>query len=398
MSFEDNPSIYRELIIKLAENEKVVILIDEYDKPIIDYFDDLKKAEENRGILKNFYSILKDADHYIRFLFITGVSKFSKVSIFSDLNNLTDITLDKNYAQMIGWTQEEVEKYFDGYIEKVGERYKDIYPDIMSEIKKMYNGYSWDGVNFVYNPVSLMNLFSQQDFRNYWFETGTPTFLTKFIKNENYTVYDIENNDIKSDVLEKYDLQNITLLPLLFQTGYLTIKKYDLRRRVYTLDYPNKEVAEAMSVHILAELTIGKLDKTGLLLFDIIRSFEEKEIEEFIEHINTLFESIPYPIVDKNEKYFHSLFYIVMRLIGFTINAEILTIRGRVDAVVETDNDIFIIEFKVNQNAKTAIQQIREKKYAEKYKTDKRPVILLGINFSPENKRIDDFLVEGYVN
>lgn len=385
---------FRELIEKLSENGRVVILIDEYDKPIIDYLDDLEQANQNHKILKSFYSIIKDTDRFIRFLFITGVSKFSKVSIFSDLNNLDDITLDPNYATMIGWTQEEIEKYFPVFISDVQERYQEYYSDIKPQIKKWYNGYSWDGENFVYNPVSLMNLFSKQTFNNYWFSTGTPTFLMDIIRKNHYTAFDIEQKLISTDLLEKYDLKNMSFLPLLFQTGYLTIKKYNMFDNTIVLDYPNKEVAQSFSSHILSELTIGKLDKTNVLLHEIVGTFTGNNIEKFIRHINTLFKNVPYTIIEEKEKYYHSIFYVVMRLVGFTIDAEILTIDGRIDAVVRTDKEIYIIEFKINQDAQVAIDQIKEKGYAEKYKDDKRSIKLLGINFDTETRRVDDYMLQ----
>ena len=381
----------RALIEKLAETKKVVILIDEYDKPIIDYLDDIEKAEENRDILKSFYSIIKDSDQFIRFLFITGVSKFSKVSIFSDLNNLDDITLDPNFSTMLGWTIEEVEYYFADYLSEVQAVYSERFDDIKPLLKEWYNGYSWDGKNFVYNPVSLINLFSKRIFNNYWFSTGTPTFLTKKIKNEHYTSFDIENKVINPGLLDKYDLKNMSLIPLLFQTGYLTIKKWDIFDNLITLDYPNKEVADSFTTHTLAELTIGALDKTDMLLVEIVETFNSHNIQKFISHINTLFRNIPYTLIDEKEKYFHSVFYMVMKLVGFRIETEILTIDGRIDAVIKTKDKIYIIEFKINQDAGKAIRQIREKAYPEKYALDSRPKMLLGINFNSETRVIDDY-------
>lgn len=389
------PEKFKELIEKLSEKTQVAIIIDEYDKPIIDYTDDLDTAEKNRQILKNFYSVLKDADKHLKFLFITGVSKFSKVSIFSDLNNLEDITINKNYSRIVGWTKDEIEKYFPDYIKGVAEAYEDIFPDIMTEIKKMYNGYSWDGVTYVYNPVSLMNLFKNRDFRNYWFETGTPTMLMNIIKNRQLTAFDIENTYTSSEILDKYDFKNINLNSLLFQTGYLTITNINLRTRRIKLDYPNQEVAESFSKHIVSELTIGQFDTTQSLLFKIADSFTDDTIYKFIEYVNFLFKNIPYTIVENKEKYYHSLFYLIMKLTGYQIEAEVLTIDGRIDAVVKTDDNIFIIEFKIDQAAEIAIEQIRNKHYADKYADDKRPIYLVGINFDTEKKRIDDYVKIG---
>lgn len=388
---EDYPGKFRELIEKLSENGKVVVLIDEYDKPIVDYLTDLDKANENRSILKSFYSIIKDSDQYLRFFMITGVSKFSKVSIFSDLNNLDDITVNPKYATLVGWTQYEIEKYFQPFIDDIQTKYRDFYPDIKPEIKKWYNGYSWDGENFVYNPVSLMKLFDSCIFGNYWFNTGTPTFLIDLFRKNHFTPFDIENKKVDIDLLEKYDLSNMSLLPLLFQTGYLTIKKQDIFRQTIILDYPNQEVKNAFSKHLLAGLTIGNIDKTDLLLSGMVDDFESERIDKFMDKINLLFKNIPYTLIDEKEKYFHSIFFVVMRMVGFKIEAEVLTIDGRIDAVVKTENQVVVLEFKINQDAKIAIRQIQEKAYAEKYADDPRSKVLLGINFNTETRRVEEY-------
>jgi hypothetical protein len=389
----DKYSKFRALIKTLGQKSQLVILIDEYDKPIIDYLTNIEKAQENREILKNFYAIIKDSDQYIRFFFITGVSKFSKVSIFSDLNNLDDITLDRNFSTLLGWTQDEIEHYFGEYIDKVQQLYAEHHADIKPIIKEWYNGYSWDGKNFVYNPVSLMNLFNKQVFNNYWFATGTPTFLMQKIKDEQYTAFDIEKRKIDHGLLDKYSIENMSLLPLLFQTGYLTIKEYDIFQNTIVLDYPNKEVADSFTRHILSELTIGKMDKSNMLLDDMGDAFDQEDIDKFISQLNILFKNIPYSIIENKEKYFHSIFYMVMKLIGYKIECEILTIDGRIDAVVLTEKNIFIIEFKIDQDADAAIRQIKDKAYALKYQDDKRDIKLIGINFDSEKHKIDDWQI-----
>ena len=279
-----NGTKFEELIIKLSTNGQVVIIIDEYDKPIIDYMDNLTQAEKNRKILKNFYSVLKDSDKYIKLLFITGVSKFSQVSIFSDLNNLVDITVDENYSQIVGWTKEELEKYFPDYLKEVAEKYKNIFPDIMVEMKKWYNGYSWDGITRLFNPVSVMNFFQKKVFGNYWFKTGTPTMLMNIVKNRQLTAFDIENTYISTEILDKYDFNDIHFESLLFQTGYLTIKEFDIIYGEITLDYPNKEVAKSFSTHILSVLSDKQLNNTDNLLHKMRRNFLSNETDKFIEH------------------------------------------------------------------------------------------------------------------
>ena len=388
------PEQFEELIIKLSAQAQVAIIIDEYDKPIIDYMANVPQAEKNRDILKGFYSVLKDSDKYIKFLFITGVSKFSQVSIFSDLNNLIDITIDRNYSQIVGWTKEEVVKYFPDYLKDVSEKYKDIFPDIMPEIKKWYNGYSWDGISSVYNPVSLMNFFSKRDFKNYWFSTGTPTMLMDIIRTRKLTAFDMEEIIISPEILDKYDFTRIDFNSLLFQTGYLTIKKYNSLYGEITLGYPNREVEKSFSAHILSELTSGMLENTDSLLHKIRRSFLQNKIEKFIEYVNILLREIPYTLVENKERFFHSLFYLILKIQSFDIDVEILKIDGRIDAVVKTEDNIYIIEFKINQSAEIAIQQIKDKKYALTYTSDERPIQLLGINFDTDTKHIDDYIIE----
>ena len=392
-----NPSFssrFKELIINLAKIKKVVILIDEYDKPIIDYIDDIPKADENRKILKSFYSIIKDSDDYIKFFFVTGVSKFSQVSIFSDLNNLNDITLNEKYSTITGYTQKELENYFTEYIEGVKHKYKDIFPFIIKEIKKWYDGYSWDGRSFVYNPFSILTFFDNKEFGDYWFSTGTPTFLMKLIKQNHYTAFELENRTIYKGDLNKYDITKITLLPLLFQTGYLTIKKSNLAKQTITLDYPNAEVERSFTIHLLAELNDGKIDKASSTLVQLMEALENNETEKFLELVDSVFKGISYIIADNKEKYFHSIFYLIVKLLGFSIETEVMTIDGRIDAVITTDEYIYVIEFKAGQDAKTALQQIKDKEYHKKYLSAKKPVTLIGINFNIEKKTIDDYLIE----
>ncbi|OQX78869.1 MAG: hypothetical protein B6D61_04565 [Bacteroidetes bacterium 4484_249] len=354
----------------------------------------LAQADENRRILKNFYSVIKDSDDYIKFFFVTGVSKFSQVSIFSDLNNLFDITLDKNYSTITGYTQEELEQYFPEYIEKVAKDYEGVFDNLMKQIKKWYNGYSWDGRNFVYNPFSILNFFSQRNFGDYWFSTGTPTFLMKLMKQNRYTVFDLENRTVSKNSLNKYEITSVSLIPLLFQTGYLTIKEYNLRDMTYRMDFPNAEVESSFTIYLLASLNDGHIDKADYLLINIRDTLRNNNIEKFIELINILFKGISYIIADNKEKYFHSIFYIIVKLLGFHIETEVMTIDGRIDCVISTDKYIYVIEFKAGQDAKTALQQIKEKEYHKKYLTEKKSVTLMGINFSIENKKIDEYLTE----
>lgn len=244
-------SQFAELLEKLAKQQgKVVLLIDEYDKPLIDYLDDIPLAKANQQVMKTFYSVLKDSDPYLQFLMITGVSKFSKVSIFSDLNHLFDLTLDRHYAALTGYTQAELEHYFAPYMPEVEDYQGITQPELLDKLRDWYNGYSWDGRTRVYNPFSILNFFSAGDFRNFWFETGTPTFLPKLMKAQN--MLDVDQVELDEMGFSTYDIEKLQVLPVLFQTGYLTIQA-KLEYGLYRLGYPNREVRAAMLTYLIAE-------------------------------------------------------------------------------------------------------------------------------------------------
>ncbi|MBI4646109.1 MAG: ATP-binding protein [Bacteroidia bacterium] len=384
---------FEELLKKFSGNMQVVILIDEYDKPIIDYIENIPKAEENREILKNFYSVLKGNDAHIKFLFITGVSKFSKVSIFSDLNHLDDITLNENYACLTGYTENELTVYFKEYLQLAQNKLGKYFPDITEAIKNWYNGYSWNGADFVYNPFSILNFFSKNQFKDYWFETGTPTFLMKLIKERNYEIIELSGKIVDTALFDKYDLSNLELTALLFQTGYLTIKSYDVLHETYTLDYPNKEVRKSFENYLFSTFTEKHVANNRKFLNDITQSLSNNDIEKFIHLLKILFKGITYPLIDNKENYYHSIFYLVVKLLGFDIETEILACDGRIDSVIKCNSFIYVIEFKLG-TAQSALEQIQKKQYHLKYQNQGKQIVLLGIGFDTEQKNIGDYLVQ----
>ena len=383
---------FKELIIKLGKEKQVAILIDEYDKPIVDYIDNQKQAIDNKDVLKNFYSSLKDLTSHIKLFFVTGVSKFSGVSIFSDLNNLHDLTLDKNYSSMLGYTKDELETNFAEHIQVLSQEYEMNSKELLKRIQEWYNGYSWDGKNFVYNPFSILELFTYNEFGDYWFRTGTPTFLMKLINKNNYTTYDIENRSVDRSIFEKHDIENIEINSLLFQTGYLTIKEKAVFGGMVKLNYPNKEVEKAFSLHLLSEFTHRQAEKNSANMFDMIDALHDGDVEEFMSYLKDVFSNLTYHDIDKKEKYFHSIFYVIIKLIGYQIESEILTNKGRIDCVLHTKDRIYIIEFKVG-TAEKALKQIKDKGYAEKYLKSGREITLLGIGFDKEEKNISDWKI-----
>jgi len=276
--------LFKELITKAAQQGKVAILIDEYDKPLIDYLDNIPKAEENRTILKNFYSILKDADEHIRLLILTGVSRFSKVSIFSDLNNLEDITLSKHFNNLLGITQQELETNFAGELEELPQLLGMDKPQLLENIKDWYNGYSWNGKETLYNPFSLLSFMKEEAFRNFWFATGSPSFLVNILKKRReYNFENIRESDIS---LGSFQIENPVSAPLLFQTGYLTIKSYDPDSQLYTLDYPNREVKASLLDNLLSAYREVFPGSSISVTADLRAALEHGEINGIINELN----------------------------------------------------------------------------------------------------------------
>ena len=389
---------FGELIKKMSGGEtgKVVILVDEYDKPITDQIEKKETAEANRNILANFYGVIKGTDKYLKFVFLTGVSKFSKVSVFSGLNNLRDITLSEEFSTLLGYTQDELPRYFDAHISNLAEKMGEEKNRLLDKIKEWYNGYSWDGNNFVYNPFSILNLFNEKSFDNYWFSTGTPTFLLKLIKQQPYVLPELEQWPVSSYAFDSYDIAHVDIVPLLFQTGYLTIKQITIKEDTnrYRLDYPNREVRDSFLVYLLQEFT-RRNKMFGIQIRDRINgALEKDDIAGFFEEMKTLFASIPYQIfIGKKEAYYHTVVYLVLKLAGAQISAEDSTNIGRMDAVLETGKKIYIMEFKMGSEH-DALNQVKEKKYHEKYRGRGKDIVLVGIGFDEEKKNIAGYVLE----
>jgi hypothetical protein len=380
---------FRELIQKAAETAKVVILIDEYDKPVIDFLDELPKAKENRDIFKSFYSVLKDADEYIQFLMITGVSKFTQVSIFSDLNNLRDLTLSPPFATLTGITQGELETNFAEEIRELQQ--KDA--AILQEIRNWYNGYSWDGENKVYNPFSVLNFMSDRRFRNYWFATGSPSFLVKELrKNKEFQFDELRLGELS---LGNFDIERISAVPLLFQTGYLTIRSYDDRRRIYTLGYPNKEVeASLLDVLLSAYREVYPKDSFALTE-DMEMALEAGDMSKVIMLLNDLISSIPYDHWKADvESIFHIIVHLTFRRIGVDLQSEVHSAHGRCDAIIQTAKYVYVLEFKLDGSAQEAVDQILKKGYLEPFRSDTRKKLAVGIDFSSRERKVKEFLVK----
>lgn len=401
------------LIQQIAQQQgPVVILIDEYDKPIVDFITNISAAHNNREALKNFFAPLKDLElkGHIRFLFITGVSKFSRISVFSDLNNLRDLTLASQFADLLGITQKEMEHGFAPYIEKTRKKLQLSEAKLLHKIKLRYNGYSWDGETFMYNPFSLLNFFADATFQNYWFATGTPTFLVETIRDKQLPVKQLKERVVHQSFFDKFDLKNMDIFALLFQTGYLTIKSIDTKRErlIYTLNYPNEEVEESFISNLLEAYTYESPTAVQEVLVRIEDALFDYEPEVIIEQFKILFSSIAYQLLPKNKKskpdtaenfavwegYFQTVIYLVISFLGIHIQCEVSRHKGRLDAVIHADDYLYLMEFKVDASAEAAVQQIKSREYAAAYKNSPKKIILMGIVFDKKTRNIRDWKVE----
>jgi len=380
-------------------DKKAVVLIDEYNKAITDFLgEEEERIGENVRTLKNFYSTLKSLDRCIHFVFITGVSKYGRVSIFSDLNNLKDITMNADFACLLGWTQDEVQRNFQPHLAKASADIGMTMPALLDAVRSFYNGYSWDGKNTVYNPFSLLNFFADRRFANYWFTTGTPSFLTRLLKAKQVPAYELERISGSDTLLESADVSAIDPVSLLFQTGYLTIKKIDSSqptRPKYFLSYPNEEVKNSFLKNLLADYADKPVFLTENTYTDKIReALEAGDLQSFFRVLSSLFASVPYQITGTQESYFHSVVHVVLTLTGFVAHSEIPTNQGRMDAVLDTGEREYVFEFKLRESADAALAQIRQRGYPERFRAAGKPLTLVGVAFDVEAKNVREWKAE----
>ncbi len=386
---------FRHLIRLLANQGQVVILIDEYDHPIIDHITNLEEAIKIREVLKGFYSVIKANDRYLRFVFLTGISKFSKVGVFSGLNNLTDLTMSPAFSDALGITQDELIKYFSDYITPLAQEEGLSNEAALASIKRWYNGFCFSrrGTQ-VYNPYSLLRLFQDKLFSSYWFATGTPTFLIKLIQEKEYNVEKISKLSVGESAFTTYEIDSLSVVPLLFQTGYLTIKGYEQESGLYQLYYPNYEVEHSFLKHILQFFNKSLNGITENYLWGLKQALKKKEFEQFFSILEVFFAGIPYDMQLDYEKYYQTIFYLIIKLIGLRVSAEERTNKGRIDTVVELEETVNIFEFKLNGSAQEALEQIKKSEYAQKYRLEGKELILVGVNFSTKTRAVSEWKIE----
>ena len=364
--------------------KKIVILIDEYDKPLTDHFTDIQKISANREVLARFYSSIKSLDHKIRFMFITGISRFAKLSLFSGLNQIYDLTLHSGFSSLFGCSQAELLTNFSEFIPVYANKLEMSEDRFLGELKNWYNGYSWDAENSLYNPFSLLCFFSGDSFNNYWFSTGTPHFLINLIKENNFDIFYFRNYFASESSLDTNDFDQISLSNLLFQTGYFTIKKKKSvnGRLMFGLDFPNFEVQESLFGYLFADVTASDYGKVSYRSTILSESLQNEQFGEFLSTLKSLFAQIPSHLYISEEKYYHSLFIMIMYLSGIKVESEVNTNIGRIDGVVEFPDKIYIIEFKYNLPPEEGLQQVKQKKYYEKYLSSGKRLILAGVSFT----------------
>ena len=384
--------------------KQVVILVDEYDKPLLQTMGVNETLNEQyRNTLKAFYSVIKTCDQYIRFAFLTGVTKFSKISIFSDLNNLRDISMEKQYAGICGITQAELEANFQPEIQALASEQDLTYQQTVTTLKQWYDGYCFSpaGDN-MYNPFSVLNAFVKERFGSYWFSTGTPTFLVNYLKEAHYFIPDLDGNvELNESGLETYRAVTENALPILFQSGYLTIIGYIKEARLYKLGFPNDEVRYGFLENLLPAYSSLPLGDTGKSVWQFVQDIREGKVDSFMERMRSIIAGIPYDnFTEENmklrEQNYQTAVYLVFALMGQFVQTEVHCGTGRADCVVYTADTIYIFEFKLSGNgtAEDALNQIKEKEYAAKYLTDGKKIVLIGAGFDEKTRTIKDWKVE----
>ena len=407
IDISDAPSIQamlESLVIQLYKKGKVVVLIDEYDAPIIKNINTSAVADACREVLRNFYAVLKDADEYLAFIFVTGVTQSSKTTIFSGLNSLRDLTYSKDAALLLGYSHSELIDNFSSYIDRMALRNQISSEEIIEKLRYWYNGYQFREADTeaevpalrVYNPFSILLCLTEGTFSDFWTETGVPQFLPELIKAQQYSVPEIEGSEVNRADVKIYDFNKIKILPLLWQTGYLTIDSYDPATGNYKLRYPNQEVKLSFLDHLLSSFTETDIAHLKKHLQTLESAIKKNDLALFFRTFTIFFANVPYTIQLSMEKYYQTIFYVVLRLMGAEVAVEVPTNIGRIDAFLETASTVYIFEFKLNKTAQSALDQIKEMQYYQKFLHLNKSIYMVGFNFDTPKRNIDNWVYEIY--
>ncbi|WP_292267872.1 ATP-binding protein [Butyricimonas sp.] len=377
----------------MQSGERVAILVDEYDKPLLQAIGNEELQREYRNTLKPFYGVLKTMDGCIKFALLTGVTKFGKVSVFSDLNNLEDLSMWNEYVELCGISNRELHSHFEEDLHEFAKARNMTYKELCAKLKEWYDGYHFvENTEGIYNPFSLLNALKRREINSYWFETGTPTYLVELLKRNHYDLERMANEETSSDVLNSIygDDQPI---PVIFQSGYLTIKGYDKEFGLYRLGFPNKEVEEGFISFLVPYYTRFNKIEAPFEIQKFVREIRAGQPDAFFKRLQSFFADTPYEVASDLERHYQNVLFIVFKLVGFYTETEYRTSEGRVDLVVKTADYIYVMEFKLNGTAEEALQQIDDKRYALPFETDSRKLFKIGVNFSAKTRNIEQWIV-----
>lgn len=375
--------------------KQVVVLIDEYDKPLLQAILDKPLLEEYRRILKSFYGVLKSADRYLRFVFLTGVTKFAQVSVFSDLNQLQDISTWPDYTSLCGITKEELVRTFTPEIERLGAFNGMDFETTLEKMTRLYDGYHfYPYCEGVFNPFSVLSACKAKVLDNFWFQTGTPTYLVNLLQESDYDLrLLIDGVEVTASAFSEYRAEARNPLPMIYQSGYLTIKDYDKEVLLYTLSFPNDEVRYAFLNFLVPFYTKVTDDETGFHIAQFMHELRAGDVDSFMERLQVFFAGIPYDLNAGTERHYQAIFYVVFTLLGQFVETEVRSARGRADAVVKTKDAVYVFEFKLNGSAEEALRQIDEKGYLIPYTLDGKRLVKVGVNFSKETRNVERYIV-----
>ena len=384
-------------LIHAAYNQtgkKVVILIDEYDAPLLDVVHEEKTLPILRNVMRNFYSPLKDCDPYLQFVFLTGITKFSQLSIFSELNNLKNISMQADYAGVCGITKEEMLTQMSDYIDDFAEAQQTSREEVIDGLKQQYDGYhfTWPSPD-IFNPFSLLNAFQDRDYTNYWFSSGTPTYLIEMLRKFNVAPSAISQMQVLSSAFDAPTENMSSITPLLYQSGYVTIKDYDRASRLYTLDIPNGEIRVGLMESLLPNYVEMRTEAGNTTIAKMYLALLKDDLDEMFRLLQAYLLTVPYCDNANSEGHYQQLLYVIFSLFGRYVEVEVRTPIGRVDMVMKTDKTIYVIELKLNMSAHAAIKQIDLKDYPSKFSLTGLPIVKVGINFDPERRTIGDWSV-----
>ena len=385
-------------VIRLAyeqTGQRVVILVDEYGKPMLQAIGNEALQREFRNMLKPFYGVLKTLDGCIKFALLTGVTKFGKISVFSDLNNLNDISMYEPFVSICGMTEREIHENLKAELHELAAAQKMTYEQAAAELKECYDGYHFvENTEGIYNPFSVLNTFYKMKFGSYWFETGTPTYLVNLLKKHHYDLERMAHEETDEQVLNSIDSESSNPIPVIYQSGYLTIKGYDEEFGIYRLGFPNREVEEGFVRFLLPYYANVNKVESPFEIQKFVREVRSGDYNSFFRRLQSFFADTGYDVIREQELHYENVLFIVFKLVGFYTKVEYHTSEGRIDLVLQTDKFIYVMEFKLNGTAEEALKQINEKHYSLPFEADNRKLFKVGVNFSSQTRNIEKWIVE----